>query len=292
MARRLVTLLMAASTLLGVATVFLWARSYGLTPDDVVIPFGGPRPWSVRSEAGRLTLFGPPLSGTVATARAAEYLAWCKDWPLLAYVARQGGKVDRVFHVFPGSIGDPDAPPPFDPFATTPADRSGPLFDALGADATFATAHWVLTCELDHRRWDYPFFGTPAEWPAAPQPVPENAVNFNGLCLRFPPERPVIKRASDPSGDSIHEPALIDPAQRSAVWGYWYRRLRLPTAEVRHAHLLAGAGVPPGLWLVGSYLYRRKRRRPGLCPHCGYDLRGNASGVCPECGSAAPKGTA
>ena len=34
---------------------------------------------------------------------------------------------------------------------------------------------------------------------------------------------------------------------------------------------------------------RRQRRREfrgrkGLCPDCGYDLTGNASGVCPECG--------
>lgn len=28
----------------------------------------------------------------------------------------------------------------------------------------------------------------------------------------------------------------------------------------------------------------RKRRRPGFCPNCMYDLHGNASGHCPECG--------
>lgn len=27
------------------------------------------------------------------------------------------------------------------------------------------------------------------------------------------------------------------------------------------------------------------RLNRGLCPSCGYDLRGNVSGVCPECGS-------
>jgi hypothetical protein len=29
---------------------------------------------------------------------------------------------------------------------------------------------------------------------------------------------------------------------------------------------------------------RWRRRRRGLCRHCGYDLTGNVSGVCPECG--------
>jgi hypothetical protein len=30
---------------------------------------------------------------------------------------------------------------------------------------------------------------------------------------------------------------------------------------------------------------RHRRRRPGLCLYCGYDLTGNTSGRCPECGS-------
>ena len=28
-----------------------------------------------------------------------------------------------------------------------------------------------------------------------------------------------------------------------------------------------------------------ERKRLGLCPRCGYDLTGNASGTCPECGT-------
>lgn len=33
-----------------------------------------------------------------------------------------------------------------------------------------------------------------------------------------------------------------------------------------------------------------KRRRPGCCRRCGYDLTGNTSGVCPECGRGVPEG--
>ena len=33
---------------------------------------------------------------------------------------------------------------------------------------------------------------------------------------------------------------------------------------------------------------RLERRGRGLCPDCGYNLRGNLSGVCPECGGNVP----
>ncbi|MCL4196578.1 MAG: hypothetical protein KJZ69_03720 [Phycisphaerales bacterium] len=44
------------------------------------------------------------------------------------------------------------------------------------------------------------------------------------------------------------------------------------------------AGLP-----TASVWYRDRRRAPGLCIKCGYDLRGNTSGVCPECGGEAPR---
>jgi hypothetical protein len=42
--------------------------------------------------------------------------------------------------------------------------------------------------------------------------------------------------------------------------------------------------VLPLAWLA-HHLLQRRRRRPGLCPQCSYNLTGNVSGVCPECGS-------
>ena len=38
--------------------------------------------------------------------------------------------------------------------------------------------------------------------------------------------------------------------------------------------------------VVMTWMWRRHHtlRPTGSCAHCGYDLRGNASGVCPECG--------
>jgi hypothetical protein len=44
----------------------------------------------------------------------------------------------------------------------------------------------------------------------------------------------------------------------------------------------------PVAWQMGAAIRRRRRRgQLGLCPHCGYDLRGVA-GRCPECGEPAP----
>jgi hypothetical protein len=40
----------------------------------------------------------------------------------------------------------------------------------------------------------------------------------------------------------------------------------------------------PTLAFIRGPLRRWRRRKRGLCIHCGYDLTGNTSGVCPECG--------
>src|SRR5688500_7545944 len=45
--------------------------------------------------------------------------------------------------------------------------------------------------------------------------------------------------------------------------------------------LATASGLLPSLSLLG--LWRRRARRPGLCPSCGYDLRATP-GRCPECG--------
>ena len=44
--------------------------------------------------------------------------------------------------------------------------------------------------------------------------------------------------------------------------------------------------IRPAWCAAAWYRSARRRRRPGCCTNCGYDLTGNVSGVCPECGSA------
>lgn len=51
--------------------------------------------------------------------------------------------------------------------------------------------------------------------------------------------------------------------------------------------------VPLGACVLGSaglFFAMRKRRRPGVCARCGYDLSGLAAGArCPECGEGSQR---
>ena len=50
----------------------------------------------------------------------------------------------------------------------------------------------------------------------------------------------------------------------------------------------AALALPPSLWVRRRW-QDRERRRLGLCPECGYDLRAHVSGqLCPECGTTVP----
>lgn len=79
-------------------------------------------------------------------------------------------------------------------------------------------------------------------------------------------------------------------------WGFGYARgavgLRVLTSRYWAAHAPAWAVVTP-LWIplvirLARPLRALRRRRRGLCPACGYDLRGTpGADRCPECGHAA-----
>ena len=56
--------------------------------------------------------------------------------------------------------------------------------------------------------------------------------------------------------------------------------------QVPHRSIVLTTLVLPVLWMLTSFLaMRRRRRRPGYCQTCGYDLRATP-GRCPECGTA------
>jgi hypothetical protein len=53
---------------------------------------------------------------------------------------------------------------------------------------------------------------------------------------------------------------------------------------------VTGCAAAPAAFSIASHARRGRRLRRGLCPACGYDLRGNVSGVCPECGAVSAGG--
>ena len=61
------------------------------------------------------------------------------------------------------------------------------------------------------------------------------------------------------------------------------------------AGFVALSGLVAGMIAAGDWVAverpreaLRRRRRLGLCPRCGYDLRGSPGRICPECGGGAP----
>ena len=52
--------------------------------------------------------------------------------------------------------------------------------------------------------------------------------------------------------------------------------------------VLFGALAAAAAWRLQANLRIRRRKRHGLCPACGYDLRASPD-RCPECGNPTPK---
>ncbi|MCC6908080.1 MAG: hypothetical protein IT430_09085 [Phycisphaerales bacterium] len=84
----------------------------------------------------------------------------------------------------------------------------------------------------------------------------------------------------------------VGPYRASTQFAWWFARQTFSTPG---GSITTSTSVPlwslvclsalPTTWIW----YRDRRRAPGLCAKCGYDLRGADHAVCPECGAAAPK---
>jgi len=84
---------------------------------------------------------------------------------------------------------------------------------------------------------------------------------------------------------------LHRPRRHSEPFSWWFDASRATMGGVTRT----GIAIPiwvlvvlfatPTLWLWRC----DRRRRPGLCLKCGYDLRGADHKVCPECGTPPPR---
>ena len=103
--------------------------------------------------------------------------------------------------------------------------------------------------------------------------------------------------------DRSNEPGFIENSDAVGALGLWFVRRTQPfkpapgqRVEYRvwdvfipYRFLLPAALAMP--LLRGVKWWRRRGRRPGLCPRCGYDLRATP-GRCPECGDELLEGPA
>lgn len=87
-----------------------------------------------------------------------------------------------------------------------------------------------------------------------------------------------------PETRRVHGAVLLNPnrkgLQRYRLFPFSPRLPGLILNSLVYAGVLGAAGH------AGSKLIRRRRRRHGLCPGCGYRLEGHAGHHCPECGNA------
>lgn len=67
------------------------------------------------------------------------------------------------------------------------------------------------------------------------------------------------------------------------ISGVWGSAMKSFTTWMPYWVLIGLAAIAPAHALIQQRV-RSGRRRRGLCPHCGYDLRAS-SGQCPECGT-------
>ena len=280
--------------------------------------------YTLESEPGVLALRGPPPAPAGAALRAKpggetpgrlaaglhnDQVVWEVEYPANTFPnlrlgphwtprGRPGTAVDALAPVNPGETADPmvagprkfRTPPPF-----PMSEAAAPLLAALEDPDRFVAAHVVLAL-LDHDR--YRRMGrTPGIWQADTvqfEPRPDGSFLHTHLGLRAelrPLGGPARPYSYSPSyGDDYVVRACtarIDPAQLATIRDRWHRRLDVAVWSVPWWALFALTLALPAAWSavgVRQHLNHSARRRRGLCPACGYDLRASP-GRCPECGA-------
>jgi hypothetical protein len=305
MIRRAVRMFVAEVCLLSLLAClgvgWLWWRSHRGDRPRFSLRLPATR-YTVRTEPGRLTLWGPPPPATAAGAAKANRAAALlrnRDIRMTVFAT----VMMREFELERFSDAGPETDTPAEELWNANADAIPPLLDALEDPERFAAAHVLLTHRLVPNRaikWaggskyvDADEQGDASHLaPARPGTV---WAVYNSMSVELWPVRSEIDRLMTEDREEPHaitaKPirmhARVSPAQLPSLRDHWHDKLDVPLGSAPHWALVAGLAVPPALWgaVRGRRTLRRRRRsRLGLCVACGYDLRSIAVGRCPECG--------
>jgi hypothetical protein len=300
LSRRALTCLAALLLLAAMLVTVLWGRArWGHVHRlSVLAPSGR---FALRLDPDRVRLIGPPAQPAggqdpdalrlAATMRNA-HLGWSIPGTMMNGVPTERGDVHEGFPspFFVSSIAPAQAhyislrerP------AIRPAALAGPLSRALEDPDRWVVAHYLLWRDGPWRTGG--IGGDPL--------VRQGDVyvrNTGGLRVELPVPGPDTPRRDYPRTRGgfawiyrLHGPprAVIDPAQQAVIRNLWHDRLGVTLAEAPYWAVLLAVVAPAGLWLGRAWRGARvrRRRRMGLCPACGYDLRGTPE-RCPECGA-------
>jgi hypothetical protein len=257
------------SLLACVGVGWLWWRSHHADRPRLSLRLPVTR-YTVRTEPGRLTLWGPPPPATAAGAAKAKRAASQLRNRNIRYTARADVEMRKF------ELGDfsQAAAEPGTPAATlwlANADAIAPLLEAMEDADRFAAAHVLLTHRvLPHLLppktdpgWiidslDYTGDANEQGYGLATELGPSGTgrVTYNGMRIEFWPVRSEVDRLLAEDRASPHEfvrgevrvNARVDPAQLPALRQHWHDKLDVPLGSAPHWAFVFGLAAPPALW--------------------------------------------